>query len=171
MEDKEMSLKIEVTNKKSKGLGGLVILLIAVLILFGSYQKADAQQKTFKSPEEAVQSIIGALKAHDTKELLAIFGPAGKDLISSGDEVADKAVRDRFVKSYEEMNKLVKETDRKMTLVVGNEEWPFPIPIVKFGENWRFDTKAGKEELLNRQIGRNELNTIQACLAMVDAQR
>lgn len=166
-----MSLKIEVTNKKSTGLGSLVILLIATLILFGFYQKSDAQQKTFKSPEEAVQSMIGSLKAHDTKELLAFFGPAGKGFISSSDEVADKATRDRFVKSYEEMNKLVRETDRKVTLVVGNEEWPFPIPIVKVGETWRFDTKAGKEELLNRQVGRNELNTIQVCLAMVDAQR
>ena len=69
------------------------------------------------------------------------------------------------------MNKLEKETDSKMTLVVGEEEWPFPIPIVKKGESWLFDTKAGKEELLNRRIGRNELNTIQTCLAYVDAQR
>jgi len=166
-----MSLKIEVTNKKSKGFGGLVILLAASLILFGSYQKADAQQKTFKSPEEAVKSMMDALKAHDTKELLTIFGPAGKDLISSGDEVADRTTRERFVKDFEETNKLLRETDRKVTLIVGKEEWPFPIPIVKVGENWRFDTKAGKEELLNRQIGRNELDTIQVCLAIVDAQR
>jgi len=171
MEDKQMSLKIEVTNKKSKGFGGLVILLAASLILFGSYQKADAQQKTFKSPEEAVKSMMDALKAHDTKELLTIFGPAGKDLISSGDEVADRTTRERFVKDFEETNKLLRETDRKVTLIVGKEEWPFPIPIVKVGENWRFDTKAGKEELLNRQIGRNELDTIQVCLAIVDAQR
>jgi len=166
-----MSLKIEVTNKKSKGFGGFVILLAASLILFGSYQKADAQQKTFKSPEEAVKSMMDALKAHDTKELLTIFGPAGKDLISSGDEVADRTTRERFVKDFEETNKLLRETDRKVTLIVGKEEWPFPIPIVKVGENWRFDTKAGKEELLNRQIGRNELDTIQVCLAIVDAQR
>ena len=69
------------------------------------------------------------------------------------------------------MNKLEKETDKKVTLVVGNQEWPFPIPIVKKGETWVFDTKAGNEELLNRRIGRNELNTIQTCLAIVDAQR
>jgi hypothetical protein len=103
--------------------------------------------------------------------LLAIFGPAGKELISSGDKVADQAGGERFVKDYEEMNKLEKETDKKVTLVVGNREWPFPIPIVKKGETWVFDTMAGKEELLNRRIGRNELNTIQTCLAYVDAQR
>jgi len=103
--------------------------------------------------------------------LLAIFGPAGKEVISSGDEVADKAARERFVKAYEAMNKLEKEADKKVTLVVGNHDWPFPVPIVKKGETWVFDTIAGKEELLNRRIGRNELNIIKVCLAYVDAQR
>jgi hypothetical protein len=112
-----------------------------------------------------------AVKANDTKALQAIFGPEGKEIGSSPDKVQDKAEKDRFLKAYEEMNKLVKETESKMTLVVGEEEWPFPIPIVKMGGSWRFDTKAGKEELLNRRIGRNELNTIQTCLAYVDAQR
>ena len=141
------------------------------LISLGSYQRAEAQQKTFKSPEEAAKSLMEAVKSNDTKELLAIFGPAGKELISSGDEVADKAGREHFVKDYEEMNKLEKETENKVTLVVGNREWPLPIPIVKKGETWVYDTMAGKEELLNRRIGRNELNTIQTCLAYVDAQR
>ena len=112
-----------------------------------------------------------AVKANDTKGMLAIFGPAGKEIIFSGDKVSDKAEGERFVKAYEAMNKLEKETDSKMTLVVGEEEWPFPVPIVKKGESWLFDTKAGKEELINRRIGRNELNTIQTCLAYVDAQR
>jgi hypothetical protein len=69
------------------------------------------------------------------------------------------------------LSRLERETDKKVTLVVGNHEWPYPIPIVKKGETWVFDTMAGKEELLNRRIGRNELNTIQTCLAYVDAQR
>ena len=112
-----------------------------------------------------------AVRASDTKEVLAIFGPTWNEIISKVDKVQDKAARDRFIKAYDEMNKLEKETDSKVTLVVGKEEWPFPIPIVKVGESWRFDTKAGKEELLNRRIGRNELNTIQACLTYVDAQR
>jgi hypothetical protein len=123
------------------------------------------------SPEEAVKALIDAVKGDDTKELLLILGPAGKDLIFSGDEVADKTGRDRFAKAYEDMNKLVKENDKKTIFHVGNENWPFPIPIVKTGENWRFDTQEGKEEILNRRIGRNELNAIQVCLAYVDAQR
>jgi hypothetical protein len=146
----------------------------AVIMLAGFYQSvfaADAKQKSFKSPEDAVKALINAAKGNDTKELLTIFGPAGKELIFSGDEVADKAGRDRFVKAYEEINKLVSENDKRIILHVGNEEWPFPIPVVKKGENWFFDTKAGKEEILNRRIGRNELNAIQVCLAYVDTQR
>ncbi len=166
-----MPLQTKEKRKGWEGLYGLVVVFTVALIFFGSYQKADAQQKTFRSPEEAVKSLMDAVRSNNTKELLAMFGPAGKEIISSGDEVADQAGRERFVKDYEEMNKVEKETDKKMTLVVGNREWPFPIPIVKKGETWVFDTMAGKEELLNRRIGRNELNTIQTCLAMVDAQR
>jgi hypothetical protein len=132
---------------------------------------ADAKQKSFKSPEEAVQALSDAVKGNDEKELLTIFGPTGKELISSGDEVADQAGRDRFVKAYEKSNKLVNENERKVILHVGGEDWPFPIPLVKQGEDWLFDTLAGREEILNRRIGRNELNAIQVCLAYVDAQR
>ncbi len=166
-----MTLKIKEKRKVWKGLYGLVVVSAVALIFFSSYQKADAQQKTFKSSEEAVKALVNAVKAGDTKELLVIFGPAGKEIISSGDEVADRTGRERFVKGYEEMNKLVRETDSKMTLVVGKEEWPLPIPIVKKDETWTFDTMAGKEELLNRRIGRNELYTVKVCLAYVDAQR
>jgi hypothetical protein len=152
-------------------------IIAAAMMVAGFYQigiAADVKQvkqKTFQTPEEAVKALVDAVKAGDTKELLAIFGPAGKGLISSGDEVADRTGRERFVKDYEEMNKLMRETDSKMTLAVGKEEWPLPIPIVKKGETWVYDTMAGKEELLNRRIGRNELNMIQVCLAYVDAQR
>ena len=171
MEDKKMSLQIKEKRIVRKGLYGLGIVFALALISFGSYQQADAQQKTFKSPEEAVKSLMVAVMASDTKEVLAIFGPTWNEIISKVDKVQDKAAKDRFIKAYDEMNKLEKETDSKVTLVVGKEEWPFPIPIVKVGESWRFDTKAGKEELINRRIGRNELNTIQVCLAYVDAQR
>src|SRR3989304_8854529 len=149
-------------------------VIAAGMVLAGSYQSAfaaDAKQKNFKSPEEAVQALADAVKANDEKELLTIFGLAGKELISSGDEVADRTGRDRFVKAFEEMNKVVDENDGKMILHVGSGDWPFPIPLVKKGETWFFDTTAGGEEILNRRIGRNELNAIQVCLAYVDAQR
>ncbi|HUL23614.1 MAG TPA: DUF2950 domain-containing protein [Thermodesulfobacteriota bacterium] len=169
--------KLNILKRRAFLTASLSFLVVAVIMAFGFYQCVLAAevkpivQKTFKSPEEAGKSLMDAVKSNDTKELLAIFGPAGKELISSGDEVADKAGRERFIQDYEEMNKLEKETDKKVTLVVGDREWPFPIPIVKKGETWVFDTMAGKEELLNRRIGRNELNTIQTCLAYVDAQR
>ncbi|HUL37090.1 MAG TPA: DUF2950 domain-containing protein [Thermodesulfobacteriota bacterium] len=162
-------------NQKKRSTYGFGLAIItALMMLAGFYESAfaaDAKQKSFKSPEEAVNALVGAVKGNDTKELLMIFGPAGKELIFSGDEVADKAWRDRFVKAYEEMNKLVSENDKKIILHVGNGDWPYPIPVVKKGENWFFDTKAGKEEILNRRIGRNELDAIHVCLAYVDAQR
>jgi hypothetical protein len=173
MEEKAMFINTWNQKKRSMCRFGFAIIA-GVMMLAGFYQSAfaaDAKQKSFKSPEEAVRALVGAVKGNDTNELLTILGPAGKELIFSGDEVADKAGRDRFVKAYEEMNKLVSENDKRVILHVGNEEWPYPIPVVKKGENWLFDTKAGKEEILNRRIGRNELNAIQVCLAYVDAQR
>ncbi len=176
MEEKEMFTNI--LNQKRCLVYCLGFALIAaVIIVAGFYRISSAadvkqvKQKSFLSPEEAVKSLMDAVKSDDTKALLAIFGPLGKEIISSGDQVADKARRERFIKSYEETSKLEKESDDKVTLVVGNDEWPFPVPIVKKGGTWVFDTIAGKEELLNRRIGRNELNTIQTCLAYVDAQR
>ncbi len=173
MERKAMLIKISNQEKRSIYYFSFTIMA-AVMILVGFYQKVsatDINPKSFKSPDEAVKALVDAAKGDDTKELLAIFGPAGKEIIFSGDEVADKTGRDRFVKSYGEMNRLVKENDKKIILHVGNQDWPFPIPIVKAGEGWGFDTKEGKEEILNRRIGRNELNAIQVCLAYVDAQR
>jgi hypothetical protein len=173
MEEKAMFINTWNQKKRSMCCFGFAIIA-GVMMLAGFYQgafAADAKQKSFKSPEEAVRALVAAVKENDTKELLMIFGRAGKELIFSGDEVADRAWRDRFVKAYEEMSKLVSESETKIILHVGNGDWPYPIPVVKRGENWIFDTKAGKEEILNRRIGRNELNAIQVCLAYVDAQR
>jgi hypothetical protein len=173
MEEKAMFINTWNQKKHSMYRFGFAIIA-GTMMLAGFYQSvfaADANQKSFKSPEEAVKTLAEAVKGNDTKELLAIFGPAGKELISSGDEVADKAGREHFVKAYEEMNKLVNENDTKIILHVGSGDWPFPIPVIKKGEYWLFDTMAGREEILNRRIGRNELNAIQVCLAYVDAQR
>jgi hypothetical protein len=149
----------------------MAALLSTLVIVSHGGCTAEKAGMAFTSAEEAVEAMMDAVSNDDTKALLAIFGSEGKKVISSGDKVADKAGRERFVQAYQEMNKLVKETDEKATLLVGREEWPFPIPIVKVGETWRFDSVEGKEELFNRRIGRNELNTIQVCLAYVDAQR
>jgi hypothetical protein len=166
-------------NRRSSKLGkigrvGFAMVIASAVVIIVSYQSgaaADLKQRVFKSPDEAVKALIDSVRAKDTKELLAIFGPSGKEIISSGDEVADKEIGERFVKAYEEAGKLVTEGEKRMVLHVGKEDYPFPIPIVKKGEIWFFDTKVGKEEILNRRIGRNELSTIQVSLAYVDAQR
>ncbi len=157
-------------------LAGRLIIAVAVTLVIGLAGSRDAvaaspRQRSFASPGEAVQALVEAVKAGDMEALGAILGPEGRDLISSGDAVSDKQERARFVRSYEQANTLERHTETKVVLVIGKDEWPLPIPVVKEGDAWRFDTAAGKEEILNRRIGRNELSAMQVCLANVDAQR
>ena len=132
---------------------------------------APAGQKTFKTPEAAAQALIKAAQAKDANALLGLLGPLGKPLIDSGDPVADRNTRDDFLARYKEANKLDKSEPKKATLVIGKNEWPFPIPIAQDASGWYFDSAAGAEEIVNRRIGENELATIQSCLAYVDAQQ
>lgn len=153
---------------------GLVVFMTAIILVIAFSLLASAQdteQKKFKSPEDAFKALIEATKNNDTAELLAIFGPGGKDIISSGDAVADRRARERFVKAVAEGIKFSKLDDKTMLLIIGKDECSFPIPIVKSGQTWVFSTEEGKEEIINRRIGRNELNTIQVVMAYVDAQR
>jgi Protein of unknown function (DUF2950) len=152
----------------------LVMAVAAILIMCTTLRYADAgeiKQNSYASPEEAVKALMDAVKSGNQAELLAVLGPESEELISSGDEVADKAARENFVSGYEEKNELEKEGPDKVVLSVGQDNWPLPIPIVKKDGRWVFDTQAGKEELLNRRIGRNELNTIDVMHAFVDAER
>ena len=132
---------------------------------------AKAKQMTFASPEEASKAMIDAMKSGDKAQLSAIFGPGSESVISSGDDVVNRAERERFLKNYEEKNSLVRKGDGEAILQVGKDDWPLPIPIRKIGPAWAFDTEAGKEEILNRRIGRNELNAIDLLETYVDAQR
>ena len=151
---------------------GLVALTALAVFAANPVGAADkAKQKTFASPEEAAKAAIAAAKAGDSKELTAIFGPGSEKVLQSGDKVADKDARERFVKAADEANALEKSGDAKAVLTVGKDKWPFPIPIVKADSSWRFDLEGGKEEVLNRRIGRNELFTVQSVLAYTDAQR
>lgn len=147
------------------------IALFVVVMFQGTALAAQPKQKTFETPEAAVESLIKALRDHDEKALLAIFGPGSETLISSGDKVDDRERREEFVRLYGEANRLEPAGDKKLIVHIGKNDWPFPIPIVKNGDRWRFDTRQGREEILNRRIGENELDTIQTCLAIVDAQR
>jgi hypothetical protein len=145
-------------------------LLVAVMFQ-GTALAAQPKQKTFGTPEAAVEALIKALRDGSEKELLAIFGPGSETLVSSGDKVDDRERREDFVRLYGEANRLEPAGDKKLIVHIGKKDWPFPIPIVKVGESWRFDTKQGREEILNRRIGENELSTIETCLAIFDAER
>jgi len=129
-----------------------------------------ASQITFATPEAAVDALIAANRDNDLTKLLAILGPDGEKLIHSGDSVADRRGRKLFVAAYDEAHKLDREGDDKAALIVGADEWPLPIPLVRENAHWRFDTKAGADEILNRRIGRNELDVIEVCRAFVEAQ-
>ena len=136
----------------------------------GHAKQESAKQEHFATADAAAQALAAALKANNTKTILAILGDKAKPLIKSGDPVADQDVHDRFVQMYDEAHSLAMSDDTKAVLQIGKDEWPFPIPIVKEAAGWRFDTEAGEEEIINRRIGRNELSAIQAALAYVDAQ-
>jgi hypothetical protein len=122
------------------------------------------------SPEEIYKSFVDALRAGDRAAMLKMLGPEAKDIVSSGDDTADREVWRRFVEKYDQAHKLDAEGGR-VGLVVGADDFPLPIPLVPDAEGWRFDTEAGRQEILNRRVGRNELDVIQVCLAYVDAQR
>jgi Protein of unknown function (DUF2950) len=115
--------------------------------------------------------LIRAVQSGNEKELLEIFGTDGKDIISSGDQVEDQKNRDAFAEKYQRMNRLVKEPDGTVRLYVGAENWPMPIPLVNWKDTWYFDTSAGKEEILFRRIGRNEISTIAVLRELVAAQK
>jgi hypothetical protein len=131
---------------------------------------AAAEQKGFESPEAAVSALVAALRAADRKALVEMLGPDGKPLVWSGDDVADRAAFQHFAAQYDRAHRL-EGGGGKVVLHVGDDDFPFPIPLVPDGPSWFWDTDAGNEEILNRRIGRNELRTIQVCLAYVDAQR
>jgi hypothetical protein len=131
--------------------------------------KAAQAQKTFASPEEAVSALVESLRAPNRAATLEILGKDAASFVGSGDAVADRAMIARFLEAYQSRNAIENRGDRA-TLVIGADAFPFSFPIVKAGDRWRFDTEAGREELLARRIGENELHAIEVLRAIVDAQ-
>ncbi|MGB5884401.1 MAG: DUF2950 family protein, partial [Desulfobulbales bacterium] len=128
----------------------LIAAAFIALVISGPLQAETGEQQTFASPDEAVTALVAAVKAENTKILAAIFGPGSEDIFSSGDPVADKAEHELFITRFEQKNRLEEVTTGKVILSIGDEDWPFAIPIVKDAGAWRFDTGAGREELLAR---------------------
>jgi len=133
--------------------------------------KTSVGQKTFASPEDGAKALADAVRAADRNAVLAVLGPQSKSWLSTGDDVADRADWKKFLANYDRKNAIVKEGDATAVLNVGDDDWPFPAPLVKKDGTWRFDAEAGREEVTHRRVGRNELDTIQTLLAIVDAQR
>jgi len=132
---------------------------------------AAANQSTFASPEEAGKALVEAAKSGDENAVLAVFGPGSKDIIYSGDATQDKKTAAAFVSAYQIMNRWRKIDDNNEMLIIGADNFTFPIPLKKdAGGRWYFDTAAGKDEILARRIGRNELAAIEVSQALADAQ-
>jgi hypothetical protein len=159
------------TNAKGRRLYAtlLSILSVAAMVFFATAVSASAQ-KSFASTEAAVDALVKAVRDGDRKAMLVVLGQNGSDIVSSGDTVADEEAFKRFVAAYDAKHQLSMEGDNKAVMILGQEDFPFPVPLVRVSGMWRFDTDAGLDEILYRRIGRNELDVIQTCLAYVDAQ-
>jgi len=148
------------------------VSILPALILWSQLTLAqEPNQQVFHSPEEASAALFAAAQQTDNRALLGVLGPAGKDLVSSGDPAEDRKGRDNFVAKYKQMHRVTKEHSGVMLLYVGAENWPLPIPLVETHSVWYFDTDMGKEEILARRVGRNELATTGVCDQLVDAQQ
>ena len=154
---------------------GLVLAAALVNVLFSEGCKKSAQASArptaFASQDEAGKAVYQAAKAGDTNTLLLLFGTDAKDLLFSGDEIQDKAARDKFVAAYEQMHRWGKRKDGGFVLSIGAENYPFPFPLLRSPSGqWYFDSNSAKDEILARRIGDNELTTIDVLNTMADAQ-
>jgi len=147
----------------------LIALLVALFVTTPPSRAASASQRSFATPEEASAALLQAVEAHNRGAVLAVLGSDAAQWISSGDATADRATSDRFAAAYNTKHAIAVAGD-KATLTTGSDDYPFAFPLVKSGDRWRFDTAAGKEEMLARRIGANELDAIKVLEAIVDAQ-
>jgi Protein of unknown function (DUF2950) len=172
----EMPGTIEVTMRNNPAVSRLTrgLMQRIVPVLIGIIALAIASpvrsQEYFKTPQAAASALLAAAKSGAKKDALKVFGPDGEQIISSGDPVNDQNQRNKFADAYGAKHQIEDEGGGKAVLIIGEKGWPFPVPLVKVHGGWRFDTDAGLEEILFRRIGHNELDTIQTCLAYVDAQ-
>jgi len=130
----------------------------------------DAQEEVFATPEQAVEALVDASRSGNKAGVIKILGPKAEKLVHSGDKVADKRGTEKFLAAYDKAHKIEDGEYGRKILVVGEEEWPMPIPLVQAPNGWWFDTDTGDDEILNRRIGRNELNVMEVCRTYIDAQ-
>ena len=170
----QTNVKSEVRFEESPSSRFYKVVAVAILATVCFLPRASAQQpgqKTFSSSEDASSALVTATESNNEKALLDILGPDGEQIVSSGDDAEDTHSRANFAEKYRQMHRLVKEPDGTTVLYIGAENWPTPIPLMNKGDSWYFDTAAGKDEILYRRIGRNELSTISVCRQLVAAQK
>jgi len=143
----------------------LASLLMAPLLSYA------AEQRTFATPSAALEALMGALKANDDAALFALFGDKHKNVVTSGDAAYDRARRAEAVTWLSTFNALEESSPQRVQLLIGAQAWPFPIPLVREGNSWRFATEQGVEEILNRRVGYNERSAIGVLRAYVAAQQ
>ena len=149
-----------------KSLQHAALLGIMAVLLLGTASQA---QQSYRGPEDAAAALAAAVKSGPS-DILKVLGRAADDIVSSGDEVADAAARQRFTSMYDARHSIKAEGNKKATLILGADDFPFPLPLVNTKAGWEFDADEGRIEVLYRRIGRNELDAIQTALAYVDAQ-
>ena len=143
---------------------------IAAAAAFALLLSPVRAQQGFPNPEDAAAALATAVKAGTSRAMLKVLGRDAADIIESGDDVADANARERFLSAYDARHSIKADGNKKATLILGPDDFPFPIPLVNDNDGWSFDAAAGRSEILYRRIGRNELAAIQTCLAYVDAQ-
>jgi hypothetical protein len=166
--------QLDGNRRSAAGWLAIRVLWGSLILGLSSAPAALAQepgQKTFNSQTEATDAFAAAVGNHDEATMLAILGPSGRELISSGDPVADKDRQDTFAAKYHASHQFAAAGDGRTFLYIGSEDWPTPIPLQQNGPQWYFDTDYGRQEILYRRIGANELNVIKVCAAIADAQQ
>jgi hypothetical protein len=146
---------------------------LAIIVVMGCCANGAVaqEQKVFPSPAAASIALFNAVQSNDQRAMREILGPQAGTIVSSGDDTEDANDRANFIRRYQEMHRLVREPDGSTMLYIGARNWPMPIPLVISGQSWRFDTEAGKQEILYRRVGGNEIATIRICQALVAAQK
>src|SRR5262247_4840436 len=158
-----------IKTNKVRFLSKLALLTGTAVLALVLSSLAQAQQR-FNAADAAVEALVAAARRGDSKSVVSILGPGSQELVSSGDPVADDNIKQEFLAAYDAQHRIVSESGKPSVLVMGQNDWPFPIPLVQRDGQWSFDTAAGREEVLARRIGRNELATMKGMLAYWDAQ-
>jgi Protein of unknown function (DUF2950) len=174
LESSEMPMRLS-AGKLGTRVAELAVLMWAILCIsprpsaFAATNQSEP--RVFRSPGSAAAALVEAARTDDLKEMTAILGTDAKEIISSGDPVADNNAREEFTRRYDQMHRLAYDDQGRVILYIGSENWPLPIPIVKRGDGWAFDSAAGEEEMLYQRVGKNELFTIDVLEELADAQQ